>query len=105
MNWLELTPQQRGQTLRNMTAAGGFAQALAAACIAADPINERALMAAFPDIVARYCEWSKYTTAALHGNALLEALQKLTNEAWPYLTAAQRDEATAAIAAATGEAL
>ena len=33
---------------------------------------------------------------------LLAALRKLTDEAWPYLTAVQREEATAVIAKAEG---
>lgn len=37
--------------------------------------------------------------------ALLAALQALMNGAWPYMTAAQKDDALAAIEAATGEAL
>jgi hypothetical protein len=57
MNWLDLTPQQRGACLQNMRKRGGhFVNALAAACLAADPDNEVKLMSAFPEIVARYTE-------------------------------------------------
>lgn len=55
MNWLELTPQQRGRTLTNMQMYGDkFAQSLAIACFSADPINERKLMSAFPVLVSQY---------------------------------------------------
>lgn len=37
-----------------------------------------------------------------HAPMLLAALSKLTNEAWPYLTATQREEATTAIEYAQG---
>ena len=57
MNWIDLTPQQRGAVLTNMQMRGGsFVKALAAACFAADPDNEVKLMSAFPDLVARYAE-------------------------------------------------
>ena len=55
MNWLDLTPQQRGAVLTGMQMYGGsFVKALAAACFAADPDNEVKLMSAFPDLVRRY---------------------------------------------------
>ena len=55
MNWLELTPQQRGRTLTYMQMYGDkFVQALAIACLSADPINERKLMSAFPVLVSQY---------------------------------------------------
>lgn len=37
-----------------------------------------------------------------HAPMLLAALTKITNEAWPYLTAQQREEASAAIEYASG---
>lgn len=53
--WAGMTPAQRGQTLRNMQQFGGsFVKALAAAWLLADPANDQALGAAFPDIVVRY---------------------------------------------------
>ena len=55
MTWAEMTPAQRGQTLRNMARFGGsFVKALAAAWLLADPENDQALGAAFPAIVNRY---------------------------------------------------
>lgn len=46
-----------------------------------------------------------YLTGEAADPELLASMKQLTNEVWPYLTAAQRESATAAIAAATGEAL
>lgn len=53
--WEALSPREQGECLRNMLRFGGdFAKALAEAWIKADPINDRKLGEAFPEIVERY---------------------------------------------------
>ena len=55
MNWIEMSAQQRFDTLRTMfVRGGGFASKLADAWMLADSGNADALARAFPDLVRRY---------------------------------------------------